>query len=440
MPLIQETLFMNNALRGVLGLPTNETFAGLAPNIYISRDAGADIIDEYTGMNGTIGVKQADVTLVTYPLNHQQNYTLENSRHDLEYYAGKQVTTGPGMTYGDFSIVDSEVALGGCAAWTYQLYSERPYAQEPWFQFSEQLTDDFKTNGGTHPAFPFLTGHGGSLQVPKFGYLGYRMTVDYILHINPSLPPQIPAFKPGNFYWQGWPISAMMNQTHTTLSRLSVPYIGANQTYANSSIPVMVRIGTNQTMYQLPPNGTLTISTRNIADNIIVPGNIAQCLPVNSTDDYQPGQFPLSAVDGASSTQWQPRYANRSASLTVSLLSQAFQPVTGFFFDWAQNPPINFTVSFHNSTDIGTTAITVASLANIGVSKPYNQTLANIIAPYQSNTTNLTLPEPVYSGRYATLTIVGNQANPYNNASGATVAEWAIIGSVRQTLPVSYYA
>ena len=440
MPLIQDTLFTNNALRGILGLPINETYAEIASYIYISRDAGADIIDEYTGMNGTIGVKQADVTLVTYPLNHQDNYTLENSRHDLDYYAGKQVTTGPGMTYGDFSIVDSEVAVGGCAAWTYQLYSEIPYAREPWFQFSEQLTDDFKTNGGTHPAFPFLTGHGGALQVPKFGYLGYRMTVDYILHIDPSLPPQIPVFKPGNFYWQGWPISAMMNRSHTTLTRLSVPYTGANQTYVNSSIPVMVKVGNNQTLYQLPPNGTLTISTRDIADTIIIPRNIAQCLPVNSTDDYQPGQFPLSAVDGASSTQWQPSHANRSASLTISLLSQPFQLVTGFFFDWAQAPPVNFTVTFHNSSEIGTMAITAASVVDIAVSESYNQTTANITVPYRSNTTNVTLQEPVYSGRYATLTIIGNQANKNANASGATVAEWAIIGSVRQTLPVSYYA
>jgi hypothetical protein len=31
-------------------------------------------------------------------------------------------------------------------------------------RFSEQTTDSFETNGGTNPAYTFLTGHGGYLQ------------------------------------------------------------------------------------------------------------------------------------------------------------------------------------------------------------------------------------------------------------------------------------
>lgn len=53
-----------------------------------------------------------------------------------------------------------------------------------------------------------------------------------------------------------------------------------------------------------------------------------------------------------------------------------------------------------------------------------------------SNTTNVKLNPPVWSGNYATLMIEGNQASSETNSTGATVAEWAIIGSEGQVLPV----
>ena len=435
MPLIADTLTNANMFRQMFGMSANATFEDIAANIFISRDSGAGIIDEYTGMNGSIAVKQADVVLDTFPLNYQNNYTAQDSLNDLEFYAGKQSLDGPGMTYAIFSIVASAVDQAGCSSYTYQQYSEQPYARAPWFQLSEQLIDDYTLNGGTHPAYPFLTGHGGANQVTVFGYLGLRLTPDFTLHVDPSLPPQIPNLKYRTFYWQGWPISAVANQTHTTVTRLSEPFMTANQTFANTSIPVQIG-NSNSTTYQLLPNGTITLQNRNIANITAVAGNIAQCLPVTSPDDYQPGQFPISAVDGAASTKWQPNLSNTSQSITVSLATQAFQPVTGFFFDWAQNPPTNFSVVFHNDSTVNASAVTATSQSSVPVSMPYNATQINLITPYLSNTTNVTLSPAVYSGSYATLMIQGSQANNATNATGATVAEWAIIGSQNQTLPV----
>ena len=60
-----------------------------------------------------------------------------------------------------------------------------------------------------------------------------------------------------------------------------------------------------------------------------------------------------------------------------------------------------------------------------------------LITSYMSNTTNVTLNPPVWSGSYATLEIQGNQASNLTNSTGATVAEWAIIGSEGQVLPVA---
>lgn len=85
----------------MFGMEANKTWNTQAANIYISRSSigsQGTIVDEYTGMNGSIEVKQADVVLDTFPLNYQQNYTAANSLSDLEYYAGKQVCLTPPPT------------------------------------------------------------------------------------------------------------------------------------------------------------------------------------------------------------------------------------------------------------------------------------------------------------------------------------------------------
>ena len=377
-------------------------------------------------MNGSIAVKQADVILDTYPLNYQKNYNVADALRDLDYYAGKQSLNGPGMTYAIFSIVASQVSPSGCSAYTYQQYSSQPYSRAPWFQDSEQLIDDYATNGGTHPAYPFLTGHGGANQVTIFGYLGLRLTPDLFLHVNPSLPPQIPYLRYRTFYWQGWPISAVANQTHTTLTRLNTPYIDANMMFKNKSIPV--QIGNDKSkIYDLPPMGMLTLPNRPQGLIKTIPGNIAQCLPITSPNEFLPGQFPISAVDGASSTKWQPTVANKAQTVTVDLSSQPYEPVSMFHFDWAQNPPKNISVYFHNASsyDISTAALRTT----VTISNPYDASKVALITPYTSNTTNITLPSPVWSGRYATLAIQGNLGDPAENATGASVAEWVIIGS-----------
>ena len=85
MPLIADTLMYANNFRQMFGLGANATWADQATNIYISRDGAAGIIDEYTGMNGSIAVKQADVVLDAFPLAYMQNYTAQDALNDLDY-------------------------------------------------------------------------------------------------------------------------------------------------------------------------------------------------------------------------------------------------------------------------------------------------------------------------------------------------------------------
>ncbi|KAK3067351.1 alpha,alpha-trehalase ath1 [Teratosphaeriaceae sp. CCFEE 6253] len=420
-----------NTLRTRLGIGANTTWAGIAEKILIPVYEPANIIREYAEMNNTVQVKQADVILVDDFLDFPNNQSLS----DLEYYAGKQSNNGPGMTYGVFSIVANKISLSGCASYTYDIEGSAPYIRGPWFQFSEQLTDNYDTNGGTHPAYPFLTGHGGANRVAVFGYLGLRLELDS-LNVNPSLPPQIPELTYRTIYWQGWPVKGYSNQSHTTLTRLGTPLDKANSTFANAAIPVTIGVAGesqfgNTTTYQLAPNGTVTLTNRRIGDIKTVPGNIVQCQPATSPQDILPGQFPFAAVDGAVSTKWQPVYANVSSSVTVQLSGPAV-PITAVQFDWAQAPPTSYQVTFSNTTDPAD-AVNVTSSSDVAISNAYDASTAYVIVPYSSNSTNITLATPVYSGKYATLTILGNHANDgtpnEKNGTGATVAEFVLVAA-----------
>lgn len=419
-----------NALRSRLGMEENNTWTEIASKIEIPIDHSANIILEYQTMNNTVSVKQADVVLVDNFLDYPNPYSL----NDLDYYAGKQSPNGPGMTYAVFSMVANEVSPSGCSSYTYDLYGAEPYLRGPWFQFSEQLIDNFQENGGTHPAFPFLTGMGGSNQVAIFGYLGLHLVLD-TLNVNPSLPPQIPSIDYRTFYWQGWPINATSNQTHTTLTRLSTPLPGANMTFMNSPIPVTIGINgsmvtSGESVMHLESSGTLTIANREIGRKKTVPGNIAQCQRIaSSTGDYVKGQFPLAAIDGAVSTKWQPSQLNVSSSITVELPGPHV-PIAAIEFNWAQNPPSSYSVTFSNSSS-NSNFVMVTSSDHVAISNKYDPAKAAVITDYQSNSTNITLSSPVYSGNFVTLTISGNQGlvgtPDEHNGTGATVAEFAIV-------------
>ena len=425
MVLMHTHLDTANMLRARLGMPENKTWADISSKINIPVDESAGIILEYAAMNGSVQVKQADVVLVDDFLDYPNPYSLS----DLDFYAGKQSLNGPGMTYGVFSIIANEISPSGCSSYTYDLYGSKPYTRGPWFQFSEQLIDDYTANGGTHPAYPFLTGIGGANRVAVFGYLGLRLMLDSF-NVDPNLPPQIPHLDYRVIYWQGWPIKASSTQTHTTLKRLGQPLDNANSTFAESAIPVTIGIK-GESQCQLQPNGTITIPNRQIGSIKTVPGNIAQCRSAHSPNQHEIGQFPLSAVDGAVSTKWQPIKTNVESSLRVSL-PEPFVPITELQFDWAQAPPVSYKVTFSNSSD-GSNSVQVASDNDVQVSNKYVPAKADNIVAYMSNTTNVTLSSPVYSGRYATLTIMGNRAlegtADEKNGTGATVAEFAVVAS-----------
>ncbi|PSR84426.1 putative acid trehalase [Coniella lustricola] len=429
MALIKTHLETANTLRQLFGLSANALAANRSSSISVPEDDTVDIYLEYEGMNGSISVKQADIVLIDDFLDYPNPYSLSN----LDYYAGKQSVNGPGMTYGVFSIVANAFSPSGCASYTYGVYSSHPYVRAPWFQYSEQLLDDYRLNGGTHPAYPFLTGMGGANRVALFGYLGLRLRLD-ALNIDPSLPPQIARLDYRTFYWQGYAINAVSNATHTTVSRITTSVLdNANPAYANASIPITIGSNAFAPAYYLPASGDeITIPNRDIASVKTWAGNMAQCVPATSEYDFEPGQFPFAANDGAVSTKWQPVSANVTSSITLDL-GEAVQgqAVVGFRFDWAQAPPRGYSVGFSNTTIAQSASIpdaVVVRSEGVEVSNPWTAASAGELSPYQSNTTNVTVNGTVYAGRYATLFIWGNQ-DTGDNGVGASVAEFAVLAN-----------
>lgn len=257
------------------------------------------------------------------------------------------------MTYSIYAIAANEVSPSGCSANTYTLNGVIPYLRAPWYQFSEQEVDDFDTNGGTNPAFPFLTGHGGFYQVVPFGYLGIR-TDKAVLSINPSLPPQIPYVKVRTFYFAGASFSATINVTNTNITRLATPSaVNLNDTSANTTIPFILENSeqNSTTTYNIAIGQTITVPNRLYWQQLTEQGNLIQCLPVSSEDKYAQGRFPLAVVDGATSTRWQPS-TNESASLTVDMSSVEFKQISRIFFDWGTRPPKSVAVYLSNSTSV----------------------------------------------------------------------------------------
>jgi hypothetical protein len=386
---------------------------------------------EYTGMNGSVEVKQADVVLVDDLLHYPNPYSLAN----LDYYAAKQSLDGPAMTYSSFAVVANEVSPSGCSALTYNLYSSSPYARAPWYQYSEQLLDNPDENGGTHPAFPFLTGMGGTNRVAIFGYLGLGLYYES-LDIDPSLPPQIEYINYRTFYWMGHGINATSNTTHTTLQRLprdKYTLTTANATYFDKPIPVTTGTRSqrnNGTLY-LNYDEPLTIWNRPVGQTLTVAGNILQCgalLP--PPQDNRPGQFPIAAIDGAASTKWQPQFSNTTSYLSVDLGTSNFYRVNQVMMDWANQPPSQFAIFFSN-TSLPPLTYPASDVRNVtcgpvSISSPWDPVSAYEIKTYVGNQTNVTLEEGVWSGRYAHLSIEGNQYGE-NVKRGATVAEWNII-------------
>lgn len=331
------------------------------------------------------------------------------------------------MTFSLYSISANALSLSGCSAYTYALVGFQPYTRAPWYQFSEQQVDNPNLNGGTNPAFPFMTGAGGWHQVGPMGWLGMRIVEEQLV-IQPSLPPQIPMVSLRTVIFAGTGLKATMNFTHTTLTRVDVTkYLPVNATdkYAGQRFPFTVGFSlTNGTNMTIGMGETMTIDNRVYAYNITTSGNILQCQPATSDSDTYPGQYALAAVDGSSTTRWQPSSLN-ATSMTVYLKGMPYQSLSGASFDWGARPPASVRITVYNATsNPGLTTsenLTVIDMDDISISRPYDAATDAIIRPYVGNASFFSFSSSIYSADYVSLTIAGCLAG---DGEPATVGEF----------------
>ncbi|KUJ11837.1 glycoside hydrolase family 65 protein [Mollisia scopiformis] len=427
-----ELLRVANALRVQQGLEVNSTWETQWQGIEFPT-APSNITLEYQTMNNSVAVKQADVVLLTYPLDYGEDYTADDKLLDLDYYANKQSPNGPAMTYSVFAVDANALSPSGCSAYTYTLNGFLPYLRAPFFQFSEQAIDDVTLNGNTNPAYPFLTGHGGANQVVPFGFLGIR-TDQPMLYINPSLPPQIPYIKIRTFHYAGAALQATMNSTHTNLTRISSTSL--TDLYQNTTLPLTVGTpnspSSQNTNYTLSTNQTLTIPNRLYWQTLTHANNLLQCQPVTSPDAYAAGQFPTAAIDGATATRWQPA-SNASASLLVNTTSITPSLVSGLYFDWGARPPRSATVYLGNSTTVNGENLTgeeiIIQVGGIAPSLPFvaaeAEASAQEVQPVVGNSTTVAVEGGAWSGGYVRLVVEGCWEE---DGEGATVGEFVVIG------------
>ncbi|KAK9454849.1 glycosyl hydrolase family 65 central catalytic domain-containing protein [Dipodascopsis uninucleata] len=443
----------------IIGEEPNSKWKDIEQNIFIPADEDVNLILEFTNMNGSVEIKQADVVMLTYPLEFERSW--QESLNNLDFYAMAQSADGPAMTWAIFAIDAAQLSPAGCSSYTYMLYSSQPYLRAPFYQFSEQMDDNVTTNGGTHPAFPFLTGHGGFLQVFTHGFTGFRPRED-AFYLDPVLPPQLEGgYSIKGMKWRGniFDVTVQLDRTiierqpsdsfpeYTEVEDLELStYLSERKQRTikrrseQDDMPASVFIGSGEMegIYALMPGDTLVVPTRRPDLNgTTIDGNQAQCVPAISNSTWVQGHFPISAVDGSNSTSWQPVTRDHSA---LFLDLGETKNVSGFSINWGRIPAKSMSIGYINSHKLKSamynmTTYDIDSLDfewpisnyNVSISSAYNEADALKIKLTTGNTTTVPVNDTI-STRYMMLVIEGSydEVRRYGDV-GATVAEFAVL-------------
>ncbi|KAI5958420.1 ATH1 [Candida margitis] len=347
-------LLMNwiNDIGAILDVDMPKIFAEISQKMYLpTADNSQNITLEYSGMNSSVGIKQADVVLLTYPLQNSLVDT-DQAYTNMEFYSGKQVSYGPAMTFSIFSIVASNLASSGCASQSYLHRAIQPYLRGPFVQFSEQNNDDYKSNGGTHPAFPFLTAHGGFVQAVIHGLTGLRHTytidngkMSRSLNLDPIALPCL-----GN----GVQYSGIHYDNHTismniTDSEFVIRNEGKTNKRANNYITItMADRNPEHGTYKLKDNEERTFKLFQPSKN--VEDSLSECglATFYNITESAPGDSSFSINDGDNTTRWQVKYNDTTGKVLIDL--HTIKNISGVTFNWADRPPKQVKLSKYADT------------------------------------------------------------------------------------------
>ncbi|HMF68000.1 MAG TPA: glycosyl hydrolase family 65 protein, partial [Phyllobacterium sp.] len=164
-------------------------------------------------------IKQADVVLLSYPLEYPM--TKEQATNNLEYYSSAADRDGPAMTDAVHAVIAAQ--LGSCDFGTFMKKSYDA-ALGPYVHFNETRAVG-PSGEQTAPANIFVTAAGGFLQGVGMGMTGYRFHDDRIV-LSPILPESIEEAPAKRAYfkglkWQGREFNVDIGATDTWVTLTS---------------------------------------------------------------------------------------------------------------------------------------------------------------------------------------------------------------------------
>lgn len=170
---------LKNAVKAAetLGLAPDDRWIDVSENLLFHYMEDGTM-KEHSSYDGEI-IKQADVNLLAYPLGIVTDE--QQIRRDISYYEDKiDKVNGPAMGNSILSILYSRL---GDTDKAYELFhkSYMPNKRRPFGVISESASSD-------NPYF--ATGAGGMLQAVIFGFAGFDITDEGIVHNAGSLPRQ----------------------------------------------------------------------------------------------------------------------------------------------------------------------------------------------------------------------------------------------------------
>lgn len=421
-------------------------------HIPASSEGVDKITMEYSGMNASVAVKQADVIMLSYPLDSQL-IDEEQASADLNYYSAKQVSYGPAMTFPIFSAVASKLSETGCSSQSYILKAVQPYLRAPFAQFLEQNNDDFETNGGTHPAFPFLTAHGGILQAILQGFTGLKYDfrfdnstkkLDRLLHLDPVA---LPCLGGGGVEING---VMYMNQSIDLVigaDNFTLRHNGPKPITGDTNLPLDIKfyLGLRNDMshgmkvHTLQPYDEVTIPLYRTKPTIA--NSVSECGGAIFTNITVGTYGDISSMmnDGDNTTYWQAAEAQEPAQVLIDLKQR--KSIKSGAVNWGDRPAKSLSISVFNASQDAFTIdeiLKVEKLHTLSHLDKYFEQVAkldvNITAPFNYtkfmqiglvtdfNVTHFKF-EHDWSSRFMLLELEGVLDNVTNSTLGATINE-----------------
>jgi trehalose/maltose hydrolase-like predicted phosphorylase len=319
----------------ILGNNVPSKWTMIADRLRMPFDSTNQVFLQYAGYSGSL-IKQADTVLLIYPMEWPMSSQI--AANTLDYYAARTDPDGPAMSDAMHAVDSAQIGEPGCATNTYLDRSIQPFVRDPFAQFAEARGDKAGSQDplAGSPAFDFLTGAGGFMQVFDYGLTGFRWRADRV-HLDPMLPPQLSGgVTLSGLHWQGRTFDVQIGASTTKVTLRS-----------GTAMPVETPSGTQT----IGAGSSMSIPTRR--PDLTPTTDVARCKPASASSE-ESGMYAEAAVDGSSATIWAPDPTAGGGNLTVDLGS--ITTITGALVNWTDALPASSSIQISSDGSTWTNA------------------------------------------------------------------------------------